>query len=54
VAEALVWVAHIDEVVVGYIVAERADDIVRIVDVWVTPPGQAKRHLHRRIVLLAR
>jgi len=24
------------------------------VDVWVTPPGQAKRHLHRRIVLLAR
>jgi len=37
VAEALVWAAHIDDVVVGYIVAERADDIVRIVDVWVTP-----------------
>ena len=33
-----VWVAHIDDVVVGYMVAELgADLIVRIHQVWVTP-----------------
>jgi len=33
-----VWVAHIDDVVVGYMVAELgADLIVRIDQVWVTP-----------------
>jgi GNAT superfamily N-acetyltransferase len=38
VAAALVWVAHIDDVVVGYIVAEHTDDdVVRVLDVWVTP-----------------
>jgi GNAT superfamily N-acetyltransferase len=33
-----VWIAHIDDVVVGYMVAELGDDlIVRIDQVWVTP-----------------
>jgi GNAT superfamily N-acetyltransferase len=37
-ATALVWVAHIDEVIVGYIVADHGDDdVVRVLDVWVTP-----------------
>jgi GNAT superfamily N-acetyltransferase len=38
---ALVWVAHIDDVLVGYIVAEHGeDDVVRVLDVWVTPPAR--------------
>ena len=37
-SDADVWVAHIDDVVVGYMVAELgADLIVRIDQVWVTP-----------------
>ena len=37
-AGADVWVAHIDDVVVGYMVAELGEDlIVRIDQVWVTP-----------------
>lgn len=37
-SEADVWVADIDDVVVGYLVAELgADHIVRIDQVWVTP-----------------
>jgi ribosomal protein S18 acetylase RimI-like enzyme len=38
---ATVRVAHIDEVVVGYLVARRGtDDVVRILDVWVTPQAR--------------
>lgn len=37
-AGADVWIAHIDDVVVGYMVAELGDDlIIRIDQVWVTP-----------------
>ena len=37
-AGADVWVAHIDDVVVGYMVAELGEDlIVRIDQLWVTP-----------------
>ncbi len=37
-ADADVWVAHIDDAVVGYMVAKLGDDlIVRIDQVWVTP-----------------
>ena len=37
-ARADVWLAHIDEVVVGYLVAQVGDDlIVRVKQVWVTP-----------------
>ena len=37
-SDADVWIAHIDDVVVGYMVAELGDDlIVRIDQVWVTP-----------------
>jgi GNAT superfamily N-acetyltransferase len=36
-----VWVAHIDDVVVGYLVAVLGDDhIVRIDQVWVTPEAR--------------
>jgi ribosomal protein S18 acetylase RimI-like enzyme len=36
-----VWLAHIDEVVVGYLVADLGDDhIVRIDQVWVTPEAR--------------
>ena len=36
-----VWVAHIGEVVVGYLVAELGDDhIVRVDQVWVTPEAR--------------
>ena len=39
--DADVWVAHIDDVVVGYMVAELgADRIVRIDQVWVTPEAR--------------
>ncbi|NND75862.1 MAG: GNAT family N-acetyltransferase [Ilumatobacter sp.] len=40
-ASADVWVAHIDDVVVGYLVAEVGDDrIVRVDQVWVTPAAR--------------
>lgn len=40
-SSAIVRVAHIDEVVVGYIVAHRGSDaVVRIHDVWVTPEAR--------------
>lgn len=36
--DSIVWLAHIDEVVVGYIVGDVGDDrIARVLDVWVTP-----------------
>jgi ribosomal protein S18 acetylase RimI-like enzyme len=36
-----VWLAHIDDVVVGYLVADLGDDhIVRIDQVWVTPEAR--------------
>jgi GNAT superfamily N-acetyltransferase len=39
--ESDVWLAHIDDVVVGYIVADLgADQIVRIDQVWVTPQAR--------------
>jgi ribosomal protein S18 acetylase RimI-like enzyme len=39
--ESDVWLAHIDEVVVGYMVADLGDDaIVRIDQVWVTPQAR--------------
>ena len=35
------WIAHIGEVVVGYLVAELGDDhIVRVDQVWVTPEAR--------------
>lgn len=41
IAAADVWVAHIDEVVVGYLVALLGDDeVVRIDQVWVTPEAR--------------
>lgn len=40
-AEADVWLGVIDEVVVGYLVAELGDDlIVRVDQVWVTPQAR--------------
>ncbi len=36
-----VWVAHIDDVVVGFIVAEFGDDrIARVLHIWVTPEAR--------------
>ena len=41
IATADVWVAHIDAVVVGYLVALLGDDaVVRIDQVWVTPQAR--------------
>lgn len=41
IASADVWVAHIDAVVVGYLVALLGDDlVVRIDQVWVTPEAR--------------
>jgi len=41
IATADVWLAHIDEVVVGYLVALLGDDmVVRIDQVWVTPEAR--------------
>lgn len=38
---AIVWLAHIDQVIVGFIVAESGDDlIVRVVHIWVTPAAR--------------
>ncbi len=36
----LAWVATIDEVVIGYLVCEHVDDIVRIRDVFVHPEAR--------------
>jgi GNAT superfamily N-acetyltransferase len=39
--EAQVWVAHIGEVLVGYLVADHGDDgVLRIDQVWVTPEAR--------------
>ena len=36
-----VWLAHIDDVVVGFIVAELGDDrIARVLHIWVTPEAR--------------
>ena len=35
-----VWVATIDEVVVGYLVLDLADDLARVVDVYVHPEAR--------------
>lgn len=39
--DAIVWLAHIDDVVVGYIVGSVGDDrVARVLDVWVTPEAR--------------
>jgi GNAT superfamily N-acetyltransferase len=40
VAAEATWVAHIDEVVVGYLVADFVGDLVRIDEVYVTPEAR--------------
>ena len=40
VGEEATWVAHIDEVVVGYLVVDFVDDLVRIAEVYVSPEAR--------------